>query len=191
MQVKEFRFLSWQEKFIDSQFKNWSRCYEWGYVLSELKKLENLKLNIHNTCCGPSEIHKQFHDVLISNPNHIVFNSDIIQTETNKNFTNFFNYDIIYKNDNKYDIVLCISTLEELKDNKKNLVDSFHNLLNQTKEGGRLIITCDFPMIQPEVLELLVNEKCQDTLNRLTGITSQFKQPEFKNLSIILLDLQK
>jgi len=191
MQIKEFKFLSWNENFIDEQFKNWSRCYEWGYVLHELNKMGANPLTIHNTCCGPSEIHKKFHYSLNLCTNRIVYNSDSNITSINKDFTNFHLYNILNKSLNKYDVVLCISTLEEISDKELNIKIAFQNLYDQVKDGGRLIITCDYPMIQPELLESLVGEKIKDTSNRLTGMTSYYKQPEFKNLSIILLDIQK
>ena len=192
MQIKEFRFLSWNEPFIDKQFKNWSRCYEWGYVLNECKKI-NKPITIHNTCCGPSEIHKQFHDELIKVPDATVYNSDIFRTDTNKDFNNFFIYSIEHLNIIKYDMVLCISTLEELnkKEDSQIINKAFSSLYHQTGIEGRLIITCDYPMIQPELIESIIGEKIKDTPNRLTGMTSFYKQPEYKDLSIILLDIQK
>lgn len=186
MKINEFRFLSNNESFIDKDFVNWSRCYEWGYVLNILKNKNNLK--IHNTCAGPSEIHKSFHDKLVKT-NNIVYNSDIFETEINKYFNNFYKYNILEENANKYDIVLCISTLEEM--DSKYRKQGFDNLFNQLNDNGRLIITCDYPHVSIKELESFINSNCLDTNIRLNGSNSFYKQPEYNNLNIILLDIQK
>ncbi len=185
MKINEFRFLGPDEPFIDRRFLNWSRCYEWGYVLGEVKKLSPCK--IHNTCCGPSSIHKQFHDALVS-INADVVNSDLFETQTNKDFKNFIKYDLLFKNPSKYDLVLCISTLEEIKGKTKQVFD---NLLDQVNSGGRLIITCDYPDVEQSILENIIGAKCSDVHVRLNGSTSIYKNHEYSRLNIILIDIEK
>jgi len=186
MKINEFRFIEKNENFIEKKFVNWSRCYEWGYVLSIINNLENK--TIHNTCAGPGEIHKSFHDEL-NKTNNKIYNSDIFETNVNKNFTNFFKYNILEKNKQKYDLVLCISTLEEIDQN--HLEDGFNNLLNQVNKHGRLIITCDYPGANIEKLESIIGLKCKDSNNRLNGLNSVHKQPEYSHLNVILIDITK
>ena len=187
MKINEFRFLKKRESFVDEKFINWSRCYEWGYVLKVVR--ENDYKKIHNTCCGPSAIHKQFHDRLI-HLNDNVINSDLIKTDTNKNFLNFKIYDLTKPENEKYDLVLCISTLEEIS-NYDDIKSSFYNLYNQLEEGGRLIITCDYPDVKVEYLEEFLESKCEDFDDRLNGLNSIYSQPEYEHLNVILVDITK
>lgn len=186
MKINEFRFINNNESFIDKDFVNWSRCYEWGYVLSSLKNVNNN--TIHNTCSGPGEIHKSFHDKL-SKTNNKVDNSDIFETNINKTFDNFYLYNLLDKNNKKYDFVLCISTLEEL--DKNSIKVAFNNLLDQVKDGGRLIITCDYPDVDVGLLEEILNTKCRDSSTRLNGANSVYKQEQYTRLNVILIDITK
>lgn len=186
MKINEFRFLNPQENFLDRSFYNWSRCYEWGYVLHVLKNYNNIK--IHNTCCGPSEIHKQFHDALCDTGNTII-NSDNRITDMNSKFQNFKVYDLTTKDTEKYDMVLCISTLEELPKNEAENV--FNNLLDQVKPGGRLIITCDYPDVSVETLEKILSHKCERAETILNGTNSIYAEFTYSHLSVILIDIEK
>lgn len=187
MQVHEFRFLTPYEPFIDLRFINWSRCYEWGYVLNVIRNYPYAK--IHNTCAGPGQIHKQFHDSLVAINKNIV-NSDLIETDINKHFLNFRRYNILDPLEEKFDIVLCISTLEELSDKDTNIPRAFNNLINQLNKGGRLIITCDYPDVDLKILENLIGRRCEDVRVRLNGNNSIYPQPEYSRLNIILIDLE-
>jgi hypothetical protein len=186
MKINEFRFIRKDESFIDQRFVNWSRCYEWGYSLDVIKQYNNSK--IHNTCCGPSEIHKQFHDSILE-INQNVVNSDLISTETNLQFKNFKEYDFLNEENEKYDIVLCISTLEDV--GSDNIPKAFNNLLNQLNDKGRLIITCDYPMVSIELLEGILKSKCQDFDDRLNGKNSVYSDSHHSHLNVILIDIEK
>jgi hypothetical protein len=186
MKINEFRFLTNSESFVDRSFINWSRCYEWGYVLENVRN--NSYKKIHNTCCGPSAIHKQFHDSLIRLNNNVI-NSDLIPTNTNKEFSNFKIYDLTKPCDEKFDLVLCISTLEEIP-SYENIKSAFYNLYNQLEEGGRLIITCDYPDVKIEYLEEILGQKCVDS-ERLNGSNSVYVQTEYKHLNVVLIDITK
>ena len=186
MKINEFRFIRKNETFIDQRFANWSRCYEWGYSLDVINKYKDC--SIHNTCCGPSGIHKQFHDSILQ-INQNVVNSDLVPTTMNSQFKNFKQYDFLNEETEKYDIVLCISTLEDI--GSDNIPKAFDNLLNQVNDNGRLIITCDYPMVSVELLEDILKAKCQDFDDRLNGTNSVYLQPEFNHLNIILIDIEK
>ncbi len=183
--VNQFRFLSNTETFLDKRFDRWSRCYEWAYVLDIVKTIQ--PQTIHNTCCGYHEIHKQFHDCLLELCPNLV-NSDISTNEINKSFHNFREYNILEPCSEQFDLVLCISTLEELP---TQIEVVFNNLLDQLKPSGRLIVTCDYPDIDVSQLEDVLHVKCQDVENRLNGMNSFYKQSEHENLNVILMDLTK
>jgi SAM-dependent methyltransferase len=145
---------------------------------------------IHNTCCGGTqELHKQFHDKLKSiNPN--ISNSDIVATPMNQQFEDFHFYNILVPNDKKFDLVLCISTLEEIPNKQTNIAIGFDNLVKQLNPNGRIVITCDYPDVPLNLLENIVGSKCEDVPNRLNGLNSIHKQSQYKHLNIVLLDLE-
>jgi len=186
MQIQELRFMTTTDPY-DLSFQNWSRCYEWEYVLNVLKS-DPFLVTVHNTACGEAGIHKQFHDKLKAIPGKVIYNSDVRTSLINTQFDNFHLCNIIEKPIRKYDCVLCISVLEDFLD--YNIVNStIKNLLEQTEK--RLIITCDYPGMPVDWLKTILNEPDREfsTVNILNGSTSIYPQREFTNLNIILLDI--
>lgn len=184
MEVIEFRFFTTNDSYDDTP--NWSRRYEWCYALQVLQKQPKL-YSIHNTCCGPGMIHQIFHDRVAALGREVV-NSDSVKTPINSAFQNFEVYDLLTPNARKFDCVLCISTLEELKD-EAAIVCAYHNLLAQVRPGGRLVITCDVPGVRVGLLEELVGETCEDGGVRLNGANSAWPDARFAHLNVLLLDL--
>jgi len=183
--VREFRLLRSNDPFDDTP--NWSRRYEWKYVLDQIRSNPSLN-KIHNTCCGPEAIHKFFHDRLVS-LGRTVINSDIVETPINRNFSNFRTYDLLEPSQEQYSCVLCISTLEELP--SADLIRiAFSNLLNQVSGPGRLIITCDTPPVAIELLEQIVGAPCDRLGPILSGENSSYRDARFSELNVILLDLE-
>lgn len=202
LQVNQFKFIT-PDDYRDTQFFNWSRCYEWGYVLKVIRDEYKERIKVHNTCAGPGKIHKQFHDELIKE-NVEVTNSDIVITEINKSFTNMTKHDLTkpWKNKEEFDLLLCISTLEEIptvnkrfkglyKERKKNLKSIFNNLYDQLKPDGRLIITLDYPDIDYEILEDIFDKKISNLENKLLSPYPMSSAGELSLLSVILLDVKK
>lgn len=185
MIINSFRFLDKDEVFSNPSYLNWSRCSEWGYVESELSKLSGK--TVHNTCCGCKPIHLNFAKK-ISQTNNRIYNSDI-KDSIIKELGDFSIYNITVPSDVKYDVVLCISALEHLK--RKNRVKAFNALYDSVKPGGRLIITCDYPDVEIEMLEGLLNEKCKRSSDPLNGNNSTTVQPECGGLNVVLIDITK
>ncbi len=185
MKINQFRFLTPNETFVDKSYHNWSRGYEWGYVLDYLK--DKSQLTVHNTCCGQIEIHKQFATALSETNCHIV-NSEVNQSRINQTFDNFTYYDLLTPCDTKFDLVLCISTLEEIPE---HITTIYNNLLDSVKPGGRLIITCDYPDVEVELLEGLLGQKCQTPEIKLNGENSYHQDLTYKHLNVILIDITK
>lgn len=202
LKINQFKFIT-HDDYRDDRFLNWSRCYEWGYVLKTIKDSYQEKITVHNTCAGPGEIHKQFHDELIKQ-NVEVTNSDIVITEINKNFTNMCQHDLTkpWKNKEEFDLLLCISTLEEIptvnkrfegsyEERKKNLKQILENLYNQVKPNGRLIITLDYPDIDYEIFEDIFDRKISNLESKLLSPFPMSSAGELSLLSVILLDVEK
>jgi hypothetical protein len=140
MEVLEFCFLKTSNK-SDNKWKEWSRVYEYPYIIDKLKVLgANNNSLIHNSSWGYTELHKMFKDELDSVFDNCI-HSDIRPSLLDKTFC----YDITKKIDNKYnnyfDFVINISTIEEVGYNN---VEIIKNLFEQVKIGGYLIVTFDY-----------------------------------------------
>lgn len=61
-----------------------------------------------------------------------------------------------FKPEEKYDLIICVSTLEHVSENKKKLIDTFNHLKNMLEIRGKLIIT--FPIGQNKSLDNLLKE---------------------------------
>ena len=173
----------------DTDFVNWSRPYEYGYVLDELKD-EDIGSTVHNTACGNEPIHLLFQEKL-NDLGLKVTNSDAFIKDENSG--RIVKYDIREKCDNKYDVVLCISTLEHLcRDEREK---AFLNLLDSTKK--RLIITMDCPDVSvSEVINWIYFLKQKKRIllvdvedEQLNTHNSIFQAPELGMKTIILLDI--
>lgn len=200
-EIDEFRLLS-RDDLYSPCFPNWSRAYEWNYVLRRL--LADPTRSVHNTCCGHSDGHALFHDRLVELCPRTV-NSDRLRRGRNAEFRGFFEYDVCTPLDRTFDCVLCISTLEEiwLQDPRRDLLARIlANLLGQVRPGGRLIVTCDVSTpdkpvyrlsgaIEVEVLEDLLGARCGVPEVRLTGIQSAYPDPNYADLEVCLIDLTR
>jgi hypothetical protein len=174
--IIEFKFLSDKEK-VDSKYTNWSRMYEYPIVIDFITKYFNISPYIHNTACGFAKIHKLFSDDLNSIGN--CFHSDIIKSEITNNYYDIREED--KKLENKFDVVLNISTLEHIKE--KNCIDIINILYKQVKKDGYLICTFDFPTVDLKEIERYLKVKCQEIENKLYNSD--------KKLNIVLLIIKK
>jgi len=185
MQVNQFRFLTVEDP-CDKEFNNWSRCYEWNYVLQQLQMDTSIK-SIHNSCCGPGDIHKQFVDRL----SHLN-DKNILNTDMNiplVDIAPFIKWDMRQPFHLVHDCVLCISTLEELKSTPDDMVVALNNLYNAANK--RLIVTFDYPDVPLELIEDWVGQKCTKAGEILNGSNSVYRNDHHKHLSIVLLDVNK
>ena len=64
---------------------------------------------------------------------------------------NFIFYDITKSLDKKFDLVLNISTIEHLPNDKRLL--AIENLINQVNKNGHLILTFDYPDVNINEIE--------------------------------------
>lgn len=190
--VIDFRFANSNDEF-DKKFEQegaWSRIYEYKYVIDFImwNKLKDLSIpEVHNTSWGFEGIHVIFRDELDKLGKCI--HSDIVNSE----FRDTYYYDITTeKNDfeNKFDFVLNVSTIEHLNDVNDRL-DAINNLFKQVKNSGYLILTFDYPRVDLNEIETLVNEKCVVGDDILNGVNSIMPNENYKDLNIIYLILQK
>ena len=115
LEVLKFRKLIVNDIYDESynDGKAWSRLYEYPLVINEIKKYYKEGDKIHNSCWGFAGIHVLFKkklEKLFTN----VYHSDILES----NLKNTFIYNITTppkkEEIEKYDILLNISTLEEV-----------------------------------------------------------------------------
>jgi len=169
----------------DKKWKEWSRCYEYPYVLRLING--NGYKKIHNTACGGMlETHRMFIEELI-NIGFDVTNSDV----SYYNVPNFVNYDVRERRPDlsgRFDAVLCISSLEHINENHVIIID---NLLDQVKDGGVLIITFDYPDVNLKQLEEYFSCGCMDVTDKLNGLNSLMPDNAYGHLNIVGLVIEK
>ena len=196
MNHKKFQLLDFRKINLSDEYSNnfndgmaWSRVYEYPLVINEIKKYypNNTYIKIHNSSWGFQGIHitfKNYLDTIYKN----VIHSDIKYSDLEKTIV----YDITKEPEEKYknyfDVVVNISTLEEVDfDHLK----SFENLFNQIKSGGLLIITFDLPGLQLDRFENLFNQKIKTSNIDINGLNSKLPSPKFSHLSCGIIVLKK
>jgi SAM-dependent methyltransferase len=198
IEVIDFRFLTRDDRF-ELKYNEWSRIYEYPYVLNILKSLgTNEDSLIHNTCWGFYKCHVTFKNDLDDLYNNVL-HSDIRKSELN----NTILYDITQKIEEKYknyfDVVLNISTIEEV--NYPNDI-VLNNLFEQVKPGGYLIITFDYDKnncnsfgngsMNLSCVEDFVNKKIEmKNTNIISGSNSELPDASFFNLNCGTLVIKK
>ena len=139
MEVKEFRFLNIDDE-CNLKYENWSRIYEYPYVLKKLKELgANAESRIHNTAWGNTGCHITFKDDLDKSYPYSV-HSDIAAPM----LLNTIYYNVIEQIDDEFkglfDFVLSVCTINDINYNPIKIIT---NLMEQLCVGGYLIGTFD------------------------------------------------
>lgn len=186
--VIDFRFAEVSDKFDEKYIQEgvWSRPYEYKYVLDIIKQYPKRPL-IHNTSWGYEGVHVTFSyelDVLGD-----CLHSDIVSSP----YRETYYYDITDEAkilENKFDFVLNISTIEHLDSVDKRIL-AIKNLYSQIVCGGYLILTFDYPRVDLNEIEKIVNTKCKLSLNPLNGSNSVVKNLKYKDLNIVYLTIKK
>jgi hypothetical protein len=167
----------------------WSRVYEYPLVISKIKEYfgEDKSINIHNTSWGFKHIHVTFKEKLDFIYNNVI-HSDIIESSLPKTQI----CDIQKQPDNslieKFDVVINISTVEEVNDNHLIIID---NLFYQVKQNGILILTFDLPGFQLNEFESYFNVNILKTDNDISGINSVIINTDFPRLNCGILIIKK
>ena len=185
MKLISYKFLS-ADDFCDLTVKNWSRAYEYPLVLNRVREISTRADKSysmgHNTACGGMyPVHREFIKKLMSPFHYCEFiNSDTWTLEQvtrwgiDPHQINYTIYDIREQWESvKFDIVLCISTLEHLE--SKDVIKAFNCLYEQLNPDGRLLITYDHADIDPEIMKNLVGCYPKKVDNPLTKKTSKVR----------------
>lgn len=202
MKIISYRFLSAEDAF-DLTAKNWSRAYEYTIALERVSAFISQSViaspRIHNTACGGMyPVHRQFIDRLEYNIFSIIMHSDIhsflqfAEWGLDTDVIDYVPYDIRQAWQYlKFDIVLCISTLEHLK--PEDVPVAFKNLYDQLNPGGRLIITFDHPDINLKSMEKLIGRLPEMPAVPLTKKTSKAQNSigGDKEIKIVYLEIEK
>jgi len=183
--IEDFRFLTLNDEF-DNTYLNWSRSYEYPYILKSIGKYIKTPNIIHNTSWGYEGVHNIFREKLDSLYN--VIHSDI--KKSNYPRTKIWDIRTPPTNDelNLYDVVINVSTIEEVKDDHLFILK---NLFSMVKSGGILAVTMDFPGAQLDKIEDWLDRKVQNATNKLNGNNSSLPNNRYKHLNVIGLILRK
>jgi SAM-dependent methyltransferase len=201
--VNSFSYIRKNDN-CDLVWKNWSRCYEYVWILNKLEEYKFNFKSIHNTACGGClPIHKQFADELcrLGQKHHFkVVNSDNMDPKYHKKKPfkfiplNFHKYDLITDEgiQDTFDIILNISTIEHFPTNE-SIIKCMNNMLNKLNPGGKLLLTFDYPDINIGLLESFFKAKCLDVqlTERLCGENSPIPDKNYTHLNIIYLEVTK
>lgn len=186
MKIKEFKFLTTEDK-NELLYDNWSRTYEYPFVLDSIKSYGNNVEKVHNTSWGWYGVHVTFKETLDSiYPNCI--HSDIKQSDLDKtkiwNITN-----LPEKNDiDFYDVVINVSTVEEVNYDHVTILE---NLFSMVRPGGILVVTMDVPGAQLDKITKWLGEEPKQSDKRITGNNSVLPNPRYGHLSVVGLVLEK
>jgi len=171
MNILKFGFFSSDDNY-DMRFRHnicWSRIYEYPFVLEEIESYKRDKQisspKIHNCSWGFDSMHVAFKtwlDIFYDSIHSDIRPSSLYNTEL-WDITRESNYK------NKFDIVINVSTLEEVEGEHMLFLKNHYN---QLKDGGRLIITFDYPGFQLEKFQSLINRDIKTPNNLLTPLTS-------------------
>jgi len=185
-EIIKYEFIT-DEYPLETKYIHWSRIYEWKYVLDIIKKIK--PKSIHNTSCGGLNVgdclHLTFCDD-IKKEVQIALHSDVwgrnnyVGIEKKPEGKDYIFYDILTTHEDKYDMVLNISTIEHLKN--KDRIFVILNLLHQLNDGGHLILTFDYPDVDLNQINKFVNQEPKNFEKRVIGKN---------NLSVVLLHVVK
>jgi len=187
--MKALEFNSIDRAFrYDLKGTHWSRIYEYPLVLDLLDKYgANNDSCIHNTCWGFEGVHIWFKNILdkkyINN-----INSDM----TKSNEPNTFIYNLTNEPREewveKFDFVLNVSTLEEVKEDH---IDVFRKSFSMVKSGGYFICTFDLPGLQLEKFKQLFNQQYIASDNPIGGKNSEVTNARYSHLQCGYMVIQK
>ena len=194
MDVLEFKKIS-LDHLHDEKWSNWSRAYEYPLVIDYIKKYYKgsaissplgLPL-IHNSSWGYTGIHITFKEELERIFINVV-HSDIKASELPNTFTYDIRKEPPLDEIEKYDFVLNISTMEQIKGDHLQV---FNNLLKQVKKDGIFIATFDLPGLQLEKFEDFFNKKIETNGTPINGANSCVKCDTHSKMNCGIMVIKK
>lgn len=128
----------------------WSRPYEYAFAKNYLVKDER----ILDVGCGLEHPFKFFAST-ICDVVALDKDSRILDCKKQVEKIDYVVADILnYKDEMLFDKIFCISVLEHTQ---SHMIEKMKNIKNLLKEDGRIIITCDSPILKPEKLIQFAN----------------------------------
>lgn len=204
--LNELRYVTIDRDKPDERYNWWSRIYEYSAVMDAIKNSPTflrprcVPFKVHNTGWGWEGDHVIFRNDLddMFGADNVV-HSDIITDQFLKT-----TYHDITVQDKKYearfDIVLCVSILEHLKEEERT--DAINNLYSQLVPGGTLIISFDVQYYEHWIwlYDIPIVRKHSDDmeanpigivgtpLTQYNGIKNHYK---YHNLNVAILSITK
>lgn len=122
----------------------WSRPYEYCFALEYVKETDT----VLDVGCG---LEHPFKHALGKRCKKVVaIDTDKLIEGVKDDNVNFVCADILdFKSDIKFDKIFIISTLEQTQD---YMIEKFENIESLLAEGGKVIITSDYPSLDPSKL---------------------------------------
>ena len=193
---------NFDQKYNDG--KAWSRIYEYPLVMNEIKRYYKKGDLIHNTCWGFEGVHILFKEELEKKFENII-HSDIIKSDLKNTFIHDIAKAPTSQHIEKYDILINVSTLEEIHSNH---ITIFNNLFKQLKKGGVLIATFDLlknnrnklidflfrkrrRVLQIDRFENFFSEKISSEGTPINGENSILKNYKYKHLNCGIMVIKK
>ncbi len=164
----------------------WSRVYEYPLVLQEMQAHAPDAQSVHNSCWGFAGIHVVFKENI--DKQYQAVHSDVRASDLADTFV----YDITKpagaEHKDRYDIVLNISTMEEVNDDHWLC---FENLFAQVKPGGLFIATFDLPGLQLKKFETEFNQPMSLAGEALNGKNSIVPNRKRKKLNCGIMTIRR
>jgi SAM-dependent methyltransferase len=133
----------------------WSRRYEYKFAIDYLEKDDT----ILDAACGIEHPFKFYAASKVKKVIAIDKDERIKELENPLNNLKMYHGDISKTDyvENTFDKIFCISVLEHLQGEElHNVLEEFFRIL---KPNGKLILTCDYPLIKPEALFAIAESK--------------------------------
>ena len=186
MEILEFRKITTDDKYDQSYVGAWSRVYEYPLVIDMIHKYASANPYIHNTCWGFEGVHVKFKNQL-----ETMFKTDNSDIKSS-NLPNTFVYDLTNpppsETIEKYDAVINVSVLEEIK---WDHIELFNNLMTQVKPNGILILTFDLPGLQLAKFERMFGRNIVVNGTPINGFISKNPNNRYGHLNCGLLVIRK
>lgn len=119
----------------------WSRPYEYAFALNHVKDTDT----VLDVGCGMEHPFK--HELGRICKKVVAIDTNPLVTDIKDDNVEFVCADILdFKTDLKFDKIFVISTLEQTQD---YMIEKFKNMESLLAEGGKIIITSDYPSLDP------------------------------------------
>jgi SAM-dependent methyltransferase len=164
----------------------WSRPYEYAFAMEYVKEGET----VLDVGCGLEHPFKHYLGEVCKKV--VALDTNKLVTDIKDDNVEFVCDDILtYKTDLKFNKIFIISTLEQAKD---YMIEKFENMAKMLAEGGKIIITTDYPSLDhKKLIEYAGKAKLKPTSDFNEGIpTNALYHSTYKlNVYNVVLEHEK